>query len=127
VGHGSVEPDGGHTLFALGESEYTRGCPHPMVDLDSRVRMLRDATAERQPGCVLLDVVLGYAAHPDPATALAEAVSAAAEDALVIAHVCGTADDPQDARRQESVLADAGAVVAPSNAAAARLALHALT
>jgi FdrA protein len=89
--------------------------------------MLRDATATWQPGCVLLDVVLGYAAHPDPATGLAETVSTAAKDAVVIAHVCGTADDPQDARRQEDILSDAGAVVAPSNAAAARLALHALT
>jgi FdrA protein len=127
VGHGPDKPDGGHALFDLGEGEYTQGRPHPMVDLDTRISMLQDATAEQRAGCVLLDVVLGYAAHPDPAGGLAEAVSTAAQDALVIAHVCGTADDPQDARRQAIILADAGAVVAPSNAAAARLALCALT
>jgi hypothetical protein len=45
---------------------------------------------------------------------------------MVIAHVCGTSDDPQNASRQEEILADAGAIVAPSNAAAARLVLRAL-
>ncbi len=43
----------------------------------------------------------------------------------MIAHVCGTPDDPQDARRQEQTLRDAGVLVAPTNAAAARLALGA--
>ena len=40
----------------------------------------------------------------------------------MIAHVCGTDADPQDARRQEAALRDAGVHVAPTNAAAARLA-----
>ena len=44
----------------------------------------------------------------------------------VIAHVCGTPGDPQDARRQAAVLRDCGVVVAPSNAVAARLAARAL-
>jgi FdrA protein len=127
VGHGPDDPDGGHALVDLGEGEYTRGRPHPMVDLDTRIGMLQDAMVAQQPGCVLLDVVLGYGAHPDPATGLAETVSRAAKNALVIAHVCGTPDDPQDARRQEDILSAAGAVVAPTNAAAARLALRALT
>jgi FdrA protein len=47
--------------------------------------------------------------------------------AIVIAHVCGTPDDPQDSRRQTDTLVAAGAIVAPSNAAAARLALRALS
>ena len=46
-------------------------------------------------------------------------------DRPVIAHVCGTPDDPQDARRQEAALRDAGVIVAPTNAAAARLAAEA--
>jgi FdrA protein len=49
-----------------------------------------------------------------------------ARDRPVIAHVCGTPGDPQDARRQAAVLRDCGVVVAPSNAAAARLAARAL-
>jgi FdrA protein len=39
-----------------------------------------------------------------------------------VARVCGTAADPQDAPRQEAALRDAGVVVAPTNASAARVA-----
>jgi FdrA protein len=128
VGHGSASDDGGggHALFDLGEAEYTQGRPHPMVDLDVRTGMLEQAAEDERVGCVLLDVVLGFASHPDPAGGLADAVARAASGAVVIAHVCGTPDDPQDSRRQTETLTDAGAIVAPSNAAAARLALRAL-
>jgi FdrA protein len=126
VGHGSRDADGTHALFDLGEAEYTQGRPHPMVDLDVRVAMLERAADDRRIGCVLLDVVLGFAAHPDPAGGLADAVRRVAEHAVVIAHVCGTPDDPQDSSRQAATLSRAGAIVAPSNAAVARLALRAL-
>lgn len=126
VGHGPGAAGDGHALFDLGEAEYTQGRPHPMVDLDVRVEMLERAAANPRVGCVLIDVVLGHAGHPDPAAGLAHAISDLARRALVIAHVCGTPDDPQDSRRQCNTLADAGALVAPSNAAAARLALRAL-
>jgi FdrA protein len=126
VGHGPSDPDGVHALFDLGEAEYTQGRPHPMVDLEVRTQMLERAAADSRVGCILLDVVLGYAGHPDPAGGLADAIARASEEALVIARVCGTPDDPQDSRRQEDTLRGAGAIVAPSNAAAARLALRAL-
>jgi len=126
AGHGPARPDGGHALFDLGEAEYTQGRPHPMVDLDVRNGMLERAAGDERVGCVLLDVVLGFASHPDPAGGLADAIRRVASDAIVIAHVCGTPDDPQDSVRQAATLRDAGAIVAPSNAAAARLALRAL-
>ena len=119
AGHGFGE---GHAVFDLGEEEYTRGRPHPMVDLDLRVSMLEEAAGDPRVGCVLLDVVLGHGAHPDPAGELAPVVERLADRALVIARVCGTDEDPQDARRQTATLERAGAIVAPSNAAAARLA-----
>jgi FdrA protein len=74
--------------------------------------------AEAEAGCVLHDVVLGHGAHPDPAGELAPVL--AKMDIPVIAHVCGTADDPQDANRQRETLREAGVIVAPTNAAAAR-------
>jgi FdrA protein len=77
-------------------------------------------------GCVLLDVVIGHGSHADPAGGLAPALSRLARDRPVIAHVCGTAGDPQDAGRQARTLREAGVIVAPTNAAAARLAAKAV-
>jgi FdrA protein len=84
--------------------------------------MLREVDGDV--GCVLLDVVIGHGSHPDPASELAPVLKEF--DFPVIAHVCGTDADPQDASRQEQTLRDAGVIVAPTNAAAARLAARAL-
>jgi FdrA protein len=111
---------GGHRILDLGDEEYTQGRPHPMVDLELRRRMLREDGPRA--GCVLLDVVIGHGSHPDPAGELASTLGELARDRPVIAHVCGTDRDPQDASRQEAALREAGVVVAPTNAAAARLA-----
>jgi FdrA protein len=119
--------DTGHRILDLGEEEYTRGRPHPMVDLDTRVGMIEAAAEDDGLGCLLLDVVLGHGAHRDPAGELAGAVARVAGRAVVIARVCGTDDDPQDARRQTATLEAAGAIVAPSNATAARLAVRAVS
>ena len=108
----------GHRILDLGDEQYTQGRPHPMVDLELRRRMLREDGPAA--GCVLLDVVLGHGSHPDPAGELAPTL--AALPCPVIAHVCGTDADPQDSRRQEAALREAGGTVAPTNAAAARLA-----
>ena len=78
---------------------------------------------------LLLDVVLGYGAHADPAGEVlpairrARAVAGAAGRYLaVVASVCGTEQDPQRRSAQVTALADAGVIVMPSNAQAARLA-----
>jgi FdrA protein len=126
VGHGPDERNGGHAVLDLGEEEYTQGRPHPMVDLDVRLGFLEQAAKDDDVGCVLLDVVLGHGSHIDPASGLAEAIAAASENGVVLARVCGTNGDPQDAKRQRQILSAAGAIVAPSNAAAARLALRAI-
>jgi FdrA protein len=116
----------GHVVLDLGTERYTQGRPHPMVDLGTRLELLDAAAGDGRTACVLLDVVCGHGAHADPATELAGAVARAAAGAAVVVRVCGTAADPQDAGRQAAVLREAGAVVAPSNAAAARLAARAI-
>jgi FdrA protein len=108
----------GHTILDLGEEEYTQGRPHPMVDLGVRLDMLRDVPDDV--GCVLLDVVLGHGSHIDPAGELAPVL--ADLRCPVIAHVCGTEADPQNAPRQEATLREAGVILAPTNASAARVA-----
>jgi FdrA protein len=125
VGRGP-EDGHGHAILDLGAGAYTRGRPHPMLGLDLRLAMIERAAADPGVGCVLLDVVLGHGAHFDPAGELAPAVERAAGGGLVVARVCGTPGDPQGGVRQEAVLREAGALVAPSNACAARLALRAV-
>jgi FdrA protein len=122
AGHG----DGPHTILDLGEEEYTQGRPHPMVDLEVRLRLLEQAAEREGLGCVLLDVVIGHGSHADPAGGLAGALAKLSTRIPVIAHVCGTDQDPQHAGRQEETLEAAGVIVAPTNAAAARLARRAL-
>ncbi len=114
-----------HELIDLGDDRYTRGRPHPMID--HRLRNERIVRAARDPevGAVLLDVVLGYGAHPDPAAEMAAALRAARKAnrrVAFVASVCGTDADPQGLARQEAALRKEGVRLESSNAAAARLA-----
>jgi FdrA protein len=83
---------------------------------------------------ILLDVVLGYAGHGDPAGALAESIRAARRTAAasgrtlaVVAFVCGTEEDPQCRSVQERILLEAGAILATSSTGAAALAAALVT
>jgi len=118
-----------HTTVDLGADEFTVGRPHPMIDFRLRNERIVAAAADATTAVILLDVVLGYGAHPDPAGALLPAIDRARQHAArsgralaVVASVCGTAADPQDLAQQEEKLAAAGVILAPSNAQAARLA-----
>ena len=73
-------------------------------------------------GVLLLDVVLGHAAHPDPASELARAIAQSTVD--VVVSVIGTPDDPQDLAAQTMALRTAGASVFSSNAEATRHAVR---
>ena len=76
---------------------------------------------------MLLDVVLGHGGARRPGLGpVGRDRAPRAKNAVVLARVCGTHGDPQDAARQTQILRDAGAIVAPSNAAATRLALRAI-
>ena len=119
----------GHTLVDLGDDEFTRGRPHPMIDHRLRnERMLKEA-ADPRTAVLLLDVVLGHGAHADPAAVMVPAIKQAQQRAAagrrtlaIVGSVCGTPADPQNLRRQEAALRTAGMLLAPSNAAAVRLA-----
>ena len=114
-------PDG-FTMVDFGADEFTTGRAHPMIDPTLRLEHLARALADDDTGAVLLDVVLGHGAEPDPAALLGPAVTAA--DVPVVATVVGTAHDPQDLGRQVRVLAETGVEVHLSNAAAARRAVE---
>lgn len=120
-----TEHGNGHIMIDLGSDEFTRGKPHPMIDPSVRGNVLVEALADEKLGAVLLDVVIGFGAHPDPAGHIARIVEEAGEEArpLVVASVTGTDGDPQGRAAQEHKLEAAGVLVAPSNADAAQLAL----
>ncbi len=118
----------GHTTVDLGEEEFTVGRLHPMIDNDLRIRRLLQEARDPEVATIMLDVVIGYGAHPDPAAELGPAVrkarSLAGEnggDLIVVTSVTGTEQDPQRRSRQVQALEEAGAIVCESNAAAARL------
>ncbi|SRR6266508_3003993 len=109
-----------HTMVDFGDDRLTAGRPHPMIDGSLRI----EALAREPAGVVLLDVVLGHAADPDPAAALAPALAAAGERGVLgVVSLIGTAGDPQGMPRQAAALCEAGAAVFASNAEAARYAV----
>ncbi|HSK86975.1 MAG TPA: acyl-CoA synthetase FdrA [Anaerolineales bacterium] len=129
---GSALPDSTksrqHTVVDLGEEEFTVGRPHPMIDNDLRIRRILQEARDPEVAVIMLDVVIGYGAHPDPAAELGKAVEDAqrlargeGRELLVVASVTGTEEDPQNLSRTISALERAGVIVCDSNSAAARL------
>jgi succinyl-CoA synthetase alpha subunit len=130
----SLLGEGRFSAIDLGDDEYTVGRPHPMIDFRLRNEQIAMAAADPTTAVILLDIVLGYGSHADPAGAIAPAIERAQQVAAeagrplaIVASVCGTGADPQGLERQEAALREAGVVLAPSNAQAARLAARIVT
>jgi FdrA protein len=114
----------GYTFTDFGDDAYTAGRAHPMIDPTLRLERLAEMAADEATGVLLLDVVLGHGAEPDPAALLAPAIAQVPQP--VVVSVIGTKHDPQDRERQVAQLAAAGAEVHLSNAGAARRAVELL-
>jgi len=118
----------GHTAIDFGDDLFTQGRPHPMIDFRLRNERILQEARDPQTAVILLDIVLGYGAHPDPAgeliPAILEARKAAAKarrQVIFVGSVCGTESDPQKLSLQEKRLREAGVLLMDSNAQAARL------
>ena len=112
----------GHTFVDFGDDAYTTGRAHPMIDPSLRLDHLARAAADPETAVILLDVVLGHGAEPDPAALLAPAIAAVRQPVVVT--VVGTDADPQGLTGQVRALVGAGAEVHLSNAGAARRAVE---
>jgi succinyl-CoA synthetase alpha subunit len=119
----------GHSIVDLGEDQFTLGRPHPMIDGTLRREWILRAAQDPTTAVILLDVILGYGAHPDPAGDLLPAIEqairqgqAGGRSLAVVASVCGTEQDPQRRSAQIDALRAHDVIVMPSNAQAARLA-----
>jgi len=116
-------PGGAHVCLDLGEEEYTKGRPHPMIDPAARIEIMQEQAFGPEVAVVLLDVVLGYGSHPDPAGQVAGVCAEIiASGAAVVAYVLGTASDPQGLDAQRAKLRQAGVIVTATAARAARTA-----
>ena len=111
-----------HSIVDLGEDEFTVGRLHPMMDNELRIRRLYEEAKDPEVAVIMLDVVIGYGSHPDPASELAPAIEKVIDEAQkakrhleVVAVVTGTDEDPQNLKNQIKQLKDAGAWVSTSN------------
>ena len=117
----------GHTALDLGSDEFTRGRPHPMIDPTISLQYLASAADDPETAVILLDIVLGFCAQPNPASVYSPAILQAREKAKVagrslpvIISLCGTEGDPQRLSMQRTALEAAGAMVFESNQMAAQ-------
>jgi FdrA protein len=118
-----------HTCVDMGSDLFTAGRPHPMLEPGIRNRRIIEELTDPETAVVLLDLVLGYGVHEDPATELVNALKEARRprqsgDVPVVASVCGTDKDPQERRQQVSILQDTGILVFPSNRMASQAAAY---
>ncbi|KGN32931.1 FdrA family protein [Knoellia sinensis KCTC 19936] len=120
----------GHVVIDFGDDGLTQGRAHPMIDPTLRMERISAEAADPTCGVLLLDLVLGYGAHQDPAGELADAIRAAKDTARadgrelpVVVSLTGTEGDPQGLTRTALTLAAAGASVFLSNRDATRHAL----
>lgn len=121
----------GHCIIDLGDDFFTSGKPHPMIDPVARAERIDIEANDPETAVLLVDCVIGYGSHEDPAGILVPVIRSAKAKAAkrggslaVIASVTGTDSDPQKHGAQAAALEEAGAIVMPSNYRAALLAIE---
>jgi len=93
-----------------------------MIDYSLRNQRIYAEAGDSKVAVILLDIILGYGAHPDPVTEIGPVIREASKKVCVVCSVTGTDRDLQNRKGVILGLVDAGALVAPSNAAACSLA-----
>ncbi|MFX1292986.1 MAG: acyl-CoA synthetase FdrA [Promethearchaeota archaeon] len=118
-----------HTCVDMGAEEFVIGRPHPMIDYTLRNQRIIKEGNDPETAVILLDVVLGYGSHNNPAAELISPIKEVKTNAerngrylSVVASIVGTSLDLQDFHKQYQLLEDVGVKLMPSNAQAARLA-----
>jgi succinyl-CoA synthetase alpha subunit len=122
-----------HTIVDLGEDEFTVSRPHPMIDYSLRNQRITSEAQDPGTGVILLDIVLGYGANPEPLPEIVPILEEAQNIAVnasrhlpVICSVTGTDKDSQNRTTVVDSLKKAGVLVMESNAAACKLAIFIL-
>ncbi len=109
-------------IVDLGEDEFTVGRLHPMMDNELRIRRLYEEARDPEVAVIMLDVVIGYGSHEDPASEIAPAIAKCIAEAKnagrhleIVVVACGTDEDPQNLDNQIAQLKAAGALVDTDN------------
>ncbi len=117
-----------HSVIDVGDEEFTKGKPHPVMDPSILNDRLWKEGTDPDVGVVLFDLLLGYGAHENPVGAIEEKLIAIKAEAKkqkrhisLVASVTGTDLDPQVLTKQQKRLEELGVIVLPSNAQAAIL------
>ncbi|MDD5603874.1 MAG: DUF1116 domain-containing protein, partial [Eubacteriales bacterium] len=123
----------GHSIIDIGDEFFTKGRPHAAIDPSVRLSRFEKEASDPGVAVIMMDFLLGYGMHGDPAGIMAGPVKGAVRKAAaegrhleVIAYICGTDLDPQGYEEQREKLAEAGAKIAGTNREAAVMAAVAI-
>ncbi|MFJ5766626.1 acyl-CoA synthetase FdrA [Lysinibacillus sp. NPDC093210] len=118
-----------HTLLDMGDDEFTKGKPHPMIEPSLRNDRILQEAKDPKTAVLLLDFELGFGAHDNPVGVTLDTIRLAKDEAAqagrylpVVAYICGTSKDKQDYQQQQKKLQSVGVYVADSNEMATRIA-----
>jgi len=118
----------GHVCIDFGADELAAGSDQAL-NLAPRCERILNEAKDWEAAVILLDVILGYGAHANPAGEFASAVKAARDIVgrgggylSAVASIVGSPKDPQNLEQQVKKLENSGVIVMPSNAQAARMA-----
>jgi succinyl-CoA synthetase alpha subunit len=122
--HSSIQ----NTLVDMGDEEFTKGKPHPVIDPSILKERLWKEGSDPEVAVILFDLLLGYGAHCDPVGTIEETLAAMRRKAeeegrhlSIVASICGSTRDPQGFADQKRRLEALGVKVLPSSAQAAIL------
>ncbi|MCE5283437.1 MAG: acyl-CoA synthetase FdrA [Deltaproteobacteria bacterium] len=122
--HSSIK----NTLIDMGDEEFTKGKPHPVIDPSILKDRLWKEGSDPEVAVILFDLLLGYGAHRDPVGTIEETLAAIRRKAheegrhvSIVASICGSTRDPQGFEEQKTRLEALGVKVLPSTAQAAIL------
>ncbi|MDO4594665.1 MAG: acyl-CoA synthetase FdrA [Tissierellia bacterium] len=114
----------GFEVIDLGDDKYTKGKPHPMIDPTARIPFIKKAAEDENTKIILLDVILGYGSHDDPASTLVDIIKNSSNEKLeFVISLCATNEDYQNVDDQKKKLEEAGAKVFRTNRKATEYAL----
>lgn len=114
-----------NSLIDMGGEEFTKGKPHPVIDPSILKDRLWKEASDPEVAVIMLDILLGYGAHPDPVATLEDTLvnirqrsKEKGQYLSIVTSVCGSTKDPQDFEKQKRKLEELGVIVLPSNAQA---------